>query len=89
MEVRLTKEQEEWLDAKVASGAFATRDEVISRLIAGFMAFEEVAGNDMMWAKNIVDLALAKKGYDLFMPIEEYKRHVADYMCDFKEKSPV
>jgi len=56
MNIKLPPEQEQWLDARVANGDFASPEAGVRQLIAERMAFE---ADDFAWAKPYVDEARA------------------------------
>ena len=61
MTITLDPDQEAWLEARVASGDFASVEEAARRLIAERIAELVLEENDdMAWAKPYVDEALAE-----------------------------
>jgi hypothetical protein len=56
MNIKLLPEQEQWLNARVAHGDFASPEAAVRQLIAERMAFE---ADDFAWARPYVDEARA------------------------------
>lgn len=61
MSITLTPEQQDWLNAHVARGDFASIDDAVRQLIDERIA-ERMAeeSDDLAWAKSYVDEALAE-----------------------------
>jgi antitoxin ParD1/3/4 len=56
MKITLPAEQEQWLEAQVAAGSFASVDEALAVAVADLMA---VGGDHLDWAKPYVEQARA------------------------------
>lgn len=56
MQIRLTKDQEDWLQAQIAGGRFASLDEALAEAIDALRAEDE----ELAWAKPLVDEGLAE-----------------------------
>jgi antitoxin ParD1/3/4 len=56
MNINLPAEQERWLKARIANGEFQSAEDAVRQLIAERMI---VDGDDMAWAKPLVDEARA------------------------------
>jgi Arc/MetJ-type ribon-helix-helix transcriptional regulator len=56
MNVSLSREQQEWLEAEVAAGRFSSVDEALAAAVAELKALQE---DDLAWAKHYVDEARA------------------------------
>ena len=56
MNVRLSPDQQAWLEAQVAAGRFSSVDEAVAIAIADLMAIND---DDLAWAKPYVDEARA------------------------------
>jgi antitoxin ParD1/3/4 len=56
MNIKLLPEQEQWLNARVADGDFASPEAAVRQLVAERMAFE---ADDFAWARPYVDEARA------------------------------
>lgn len=67
MQIRLTKDQEDWLQAQVAAGRFASLDEALAEAIDGLRAEEEA----LTWAKPLVDEGLAQLDRGESIPADE------------------
>ena len=52
MKIDLPPEQEQWLEAQVAQGEFASLEDAVRRMIADRMALD---ADDLAWAKPYVD----------------------------------
>ncbi len=59
MTITLTHEQEAWIDAQVAAGRFSSVEDAVRRLIDERIAEVETDGDDLAWAKPLVDEARA------------------------------
>ena len=74
MTITLDPDQQAWLEARVASGDFASVEEAARQLIAERIA--EVAleeSDDMAWAKPYVDEALAEVERGEVITLEEHE----------------
>lgn len=67
MQIRLTKDQEDWLQAQVAAGRFASLDEALAEAIDGLRA----EGEALTWAKPLVDEGLAELDRGESIPADE------------------
>ena len=74
MQISLTPEQREWLEAKVAAGQFGSLEEAAAAAIADSMAGEI---DDMAWAKAYVDEARAAVARGDVLTIEEHRARIA------------
>jgi hypothetical protein len=68
MNIKLLPEQEEWLNARVANGDFASPEAGVRQLIAERMAFES---DDFAWAKPYVDEARAAAARGEVLSLED------------------
>jgi antitoxin ParD1/3/4 len=85
MTITLTPEQQEWLAAHVARGAFASVEEAARQLIDERIAEHELAeSDDMAWAKPYVDEGLAALERGEFVSLEEHKAHNAALLASLK-----
>ena len=74
MTITLDPDQEAWLEARVASGDFASVEEAARRLIAERIAELVLEENDdMAWAKPYVDEALAEVERGEVISFEEHE----------------
>ncbi len=74
----LTPEQQEWLAAHVARGAFTSIEEAARQWIDERIAEHELEeSDDMAWAKPYVDEGLAALERGEFVSLEEHKAHNA------------
>jgi antitoxin ParD1/3/4 len=67
--VSLPPEQQEWLEAEVAAGRFASIDEALAAAVAEFKALFE---DDLAWAKPYVDEARAEVARGELIPGDEF-----------------
>jgi len=74
MQISLTPEQREWLEAKVAAGQFGSIEEAAAAAIADSMAGEI---DDMAWAKPYVDEARDAVARGDVLTIEEHRARIA------------
>jgi antitoxin ParD1/3/4 len=77
MQISLTPEQREWLEAKVAAGQFDSIEEAATAAIADSMAGEI---DDMAWAKPYVDEARAAVARGDVLTIEEHRARIARHL---------
>jgi antitoxin ParD1/3/4 len=68
MQISLTPEQQEWLEAKVAAGQFGSIEEAAAAAIADSIAGEI---DDMVWAKPYIDEARAAVARGDVLTLEE------------------
>jgi antitoxin ParD1/3/4 len=68
MNIKLPPEQENWLNARVADGEFASPEAAVRQMIAERMA---IAADDFAWAKPYVDEARAAVARGEFVSINE------------------
>jgi antitoxin ParD1/3/4 len=69
MNVKLPLEQQEWLNAQVAAGHYASVDEALAVAVADLMA---IHSDEFAWAKPYVDQARASVARGDVMSGEEY-----------------
>jgi antitoxin ParD1/3/4 len=69
MNVTLTPEQQQWLNAQVAVGNFASIEEALTIAIADLMALYD---DDLAWTKPYVDQARASVGRGDVLSQEAY-----------------
>jgi antitoxin ParD1/3/4 len=74
MQISLTPEQREWLEAKVAAGQFDSVEEAAAAAIADSMAGEV---DDMAWAKPYVDEGRAAVARGDVLTVEEHRARMA------------
>ena len=73
MTITLNPDQEQWLRARVASGAFGSVEEAARQLIDERIAELSVQGiDDVTWAKPYVDEALADIARGDVLSLEEH-----------------
>jgi len=78
MDITLTPEQEAWLQARVASGDFASVEDAARQLIDERIAERAVEENDdLAWAKPYVDEALADIDRGDLLSLEEHEAGTA------------
>ena len=85
MTITLTAEQEAWCQIHVASGDFASVEEAARQLIderIAELAIED--GDDMAWAKPLVDEARAAVAHGEFISLEEHKARNAALLASLK-----
>ena len=56
MNIKLPREQSDWLETQVAAGHFASVDDAVALAVADFMA---IGDDDLTWARPYVDEARA------------------------------
>jgi antitoxin ParD1/3/4 len=60
MSIMLNREQEEWLQAKVAAGEFASLDQAVKSAVQRLIIDDELDDDDLDWAKPLVEEGLAQ-----------------------------
>ncbi len=77
MSINLTRKQETWIKARVATGEFASVEDAARRLIDDRIAelADDEGGepDDMAWAKPLVDEGIAALERGEFMTLEEHR----------------
>ena len=74
MTVTLSPDQRAWIEARVARGEFADRDEAVRDLLAtGIAEHEAIEDDDLAWAKPLVDEALAAVERGDTMTLDEFE----------------
>ena len=68
MKIDIPKDQEQWLQTRVADGDFTSVEEGVRRVIADRMALEV---DDLAWARPAVELARAAAARGEVMSLEE------------------
>ena len=71
--ITLTDEQEAWLAAQVAGGAFSSIEAAARQVIADRMVEEAFDADDLAWAKPLVDEAIAQFERGEFIKLEEHE----------------
>lgn len=74
MQISLTPEQQEWLEAKVAAGHYTSIEEAAAAAIADSMAGDV---DDMAWARPYVDEARAAVARGDVLSVEEHRARIA------------
>jgi antitoxin ParD1/3/4 len=83
LNVRLSREQQEWLEAQVASGQFASVDEAVAAAVADLMALHD---DDLAWAKPYVDEARASVARGDVMSGEEFFKRLDTKMASLRSR---
>lgn len=81
--MKLTPQQQEWLDTHVASGEFASVDQAIGALIDARIADE---GYDMAWAKPHVDEAREAVARGEIMTRDEFDASIDAQIAELQKK---
>ena len=80
MNIRLRPDQQEWLEAQVAKGEFASVDDAVQQMIAERMLFPD----NLSWAKPYVDKARASVARGDVLTGEEYFRRLNDKLASLR-----
>ena len=67
MSIQLTKEHEDWLLGQVAAGRFSSLEEAVAEAIDGLKS----DGDDLAWAKPLVEEGVAELDRGEAIPAEE------------------
>ena len=81
MTITLTREQENWLKARVATGEFESVEDAVRQYIDGLMAYDQ---DDLAWAKSHVDEARDAVARGEFVTLDEHKAHNAALLAALK-----
>ena len=73
MTITLTPEQQAWISAQVARGAFASVEVAACQLIDERIAEIVIEDDDLVWAKPLVDEALADVAQGRVITLEEHR----------------
>jgi antitoxin ParD1/3/4 len=68
MNIKLPPDQEQWLNARVADGEFASPEAAVRRMISERMALES---GDLAWARPYIDEARAAIARGEFVSLDE------------------
>jgi antitoxin ParD1/3/4 len=79
----LPREQQEWLEAQVASGQFASVEEAVAVAVADLMALH---GDDLAWAKPYVDEARTSVARGDVMSGEEFFKRIGAKMAALRSR---
>jgi antitoxin ParD1/3/4 len=82
MLISLTPEQQAWLDAHVARGDFSSVEDAVRQLIDERISEES---DDLVWAKPLVDKALAEAERGEFLTLEEHRARNAVRLASLKD----
>lgn len=87
MAITLTPEQETWIQAHVATGDFASIEQGARQLIDDRIAAESAVddGDDMAWAKPLVDEARAAIARGEVMTLEEHRARNATRLAALRK----
>jgi antitoxin ParD1/3/4 len=81
MNIILPPAQQQWLEAKIAKGEFASVEQAVQHMIAERMAIET---DDLAWAKPYVDQARAAVVNGDAMTLEEHQARMAKRLKAFE-----
>ena len=74
MTITLTSQQKAWIDARVARGDYASVEDAARFLIdAAILDLSMLEGDDLAWAKPLVDEALAEVERGEVMTLDEHR----------------
>jgi antitoxin ParD1/3/4 len=82
MLISLTPQQRAWLDVHVARGDFPSVEDAVRQLIDERIAEES---DDLVWAKPLVDKALAEAERGEFLTLEEHRARNAVRLASFRD----
>jgi antitoxin ParD1/3/4 len=81
MSIVLPRAQQEWLEARIAKGEFASVEDAVQQMIAERMAFE---ADDMAWAKPCVDDAREAVARGEVFTLEEHEARMNERLKALK-----
>jgi antitoxin ParD1/3/4 len=85
MAISLTPDQHAWIDARVASGDFASIEAGVRQLLDERITELSIQEDDLAWAKPYVDEALAEVARGEVMTREEHRSRVIALLASFKD----
>jgi antitoxin ParD1/3/4 len=83
MNVSLSREQQEWLEAEVAAGRFSSVDEAIAIAVADLKTLHQ---DDLAWAKPYVDEARAEVARGETIPGDEFLKWLDEYAANLRQR---
>ncbi len=88
MTITLTPEQQDWIDAHVARGDYASAEEATRVLLDDAIARRTLADDDLGWAKPLVDEALAEVERGETISWEDSCAELAAIVASFETRWP-
>jgi antitoxin ParD1/3/4 len=86
MTISLTSEQQDWINARIERGEFASIEEAVQRLIEERICERELEEIDYLaWAKPLVDEALAEVARGEYITLDEHRARNASRLAAFKD----
>jgi antitoxin ParD1/3/4 len=85
MSITLTPGQQEWINARIASGEFASVEQAVRQLIDERIAELSIEEDDLAWAKPLVDEALAQVERGEVLTREEHQARIKALLASFKD----
>ena len=73
MTITLTPEQTAWINAHVARGDFPSAEEAVRQLIDERIAERSIEDDNLLWAKPLVDKAVAEAECGDVISVDEHK----------------
>ncbi|MFL5253705.1 MAG: type II toxin-antitoxin system ParD family antitoxin [Rhodopila sp.] len=73
MSITLTPDQQEWINARIANGAFGSVEQAVRQLIDERIAERAIEEDDTAWAKPLVDEAIAQADRGEVLTLEEHQ----------------
>ena len=81
MNIILPPAQQQWLEAQIAKGEFASAEDAVQQMIAERMAIE---ADDFAWAKPYVDEARTAVANGEVMTVEQHRARIAERLKSLK-----
>jgi len=81
MNIKLSPEQAQWLEARIADGQFDSPEQAVRQMIAERMAFE---GDNFAWAKPYVDEARGAIARGEVVSLDEAIADIDAHLASFK-----
>lgn len=83
MNITLSREHQEWLEAQVKAGAYDSVDEAIANILSQHMDLET---DDLAWAKPLVDEGRASLSRGEGITLNEHLAHIAATLENLKRR---
>lgn len=85
MRISLTPDQQAWIKARVASGAYASPEDAVRQMLDDRIAELSNEEDDLAWAKPLVDEALSQVDRGEFLTRDEHRARTAALLASFKD----
>ena len=81
MNIRLSPEQQNWLQAEIEAGRYASLDDALSAAVDGLMT---AGKDDLAWAKPLVDEARASVAKDGGSTLDSFRAEIRETIAKLR-----